>query len=377
MMPILKMHRLLQRQLKRHISHPDALPQEWKNLLQSVNEAYHQFDDDRAMLERSLELSSEELLQANTQLQALLNTVAAQVAEQTAELARTNAELKQTLADLQKAQLQIVQSEKMASLGNLVAGIAHEINNPIGFLNGSVNNVKDYVQDLLGYLELYQHHHPQVAEPVQDRAEDIDLEFLCEDLPILLDSMQSATDRIKTITNSLRNFSRADAEHPVSTDLHEGIDSTLLILKYRLNANERRPAIQVIQEYGELPPIKCFSGQLNQVFMNILANAIDLFDEMAQTRSFAELKAHPQKIIIRTETSKGQIEISIRDNGAGMTEEVKSKVFDHLFTTKGVGKGTGLGLAIARQIVEDKHGGSIAVNSQLGRGTEFVIALPI
>jgi signal transduction histidine kinase len=371
------MHRLLKRQLKRHLINPNVLPQEWKNFLQAVDEAYHQFDDDRAMLERSLELSSEELLQANTQLQELLNAVAAQVAERTAELARTNAELKQTLADLQNAQLQIIQSEKMASLGNLVAGIAHEINNPIGFLNGSVNHAKDYVQDLLGYLEVYQQHHPQVAEPVQDRAEEIDLEFLCEDLPALLNSMHNATDRITTISNSLRTFSRADTEHQVSTNLHEGIDSTLLILKYRLNANEHRPAIQVIQKYGELPLVDCFPGQLNQVFMNILANAIDLFDEMAQTRSFAELKANPQKIIIRTEVFENQVSISISDNGKGMTEEVKSRIFDHLFTTKSVGKGTGLGLAIARQIVEDKHNGKLSVESQVGQGTTFAILLPI
>jgi signal transduction histidine kinase len=371
------MHRLLKRQLKRHLINPNVLPQEWENFLQAVDEAYHQFDDDRAMLERSLELSSEELLQANMQLQELLNAVAAQVTERTAELARTNAELKQTLADLQNAQLQIIQSEKMASLGNLVAGIAHEINNPIGFLNGSVNHAKDYVQDLLGYLELYQQHHPQAAEPVQDRAEDIDLEFLCEDLPTLLNSMHNATDRITTISNSLRTFSRADTEHQVSTNLHEGIDSTLLILKYRLNANEHRPAIQVIQKYGELPLVDCFPGQLNQVFMNILANAIDLFDEMAQARSFAELKANPQKITIRTEVFENQASISISDNGKGMTEEVKSRIFDHLFTTKGVGKGTGLGLAIARQIVEDKHNGKLSVESQVGQGTTFSILLPI
>ena len=200
------------------------------------------------MLERSLELSSEELLQANTQLQELLDSVAAQVAERTAELARTNAELKQTLADLQNAQLQIVQNEKMASLGNLVAGVAHEINNPIGFLNGSINNAQDYTQDLLDYLALYQQHHPQVAEPVQERAEDIDLDFLREDLPKLLDSMKSATDRIKMISTNLCTFSRADTEHQVKTNLHEGLDSTLLILKYRLNANEHRPKIEVIKD---------------------------------------------------------------------------------------------------------------------------------
>lgn len=278
---------------------------------------------------------------------------------------------------IEQSQLQIVQSEKMASLGNLVAGIAHEVNNPIGFLNGSINNAKEYVQDLLDYIALYQQHHPNAAAPVQNKADDIDLEFLSEDLPKLLDSMKGATDRIKGISTSLRTFSRADKEHKVKANLHEGIDSTILILKYRLKANEFRSEIAIIKEYGELSQIDCFSGQLNQVFMNILANAIDMFDELAQTQSFAELKAQPQQITIRTTADSNQVKIQICDNGKGMTEEVKAKIFDHLFTTKGVGKGTGLGLAIARQIVVEKHGGSLEVQSTLGEGTEFCIRLPI
>jgi PAS domain S-box-containing protein len=288
-------------------------------------------------------------------------------------------ELNQALQDLQNTQLQMVQSEKMASLGNLVAGIAHEINNPIGFLNGSINNAKDYVQDLLAHLALYQQHCAQAVAPLQTHAEDIDLEFLSEDLPKLLNSMKGATDRIKGISTSLRTFSRADTDHKVSADLHGGIDSTLLILKYRLKANEHRPAIEVIQDYGDLPAIDCFPGQLNQVFMNILANAIDMFDELAQQSSLAELEENPQIITIQTAivSKQDSIEIRIRDNGKGMTEQVKAKIFDHLFTTKDVGKGTGLGLAIARQIVVEKHGGSLEVQSALGRGSEFCIRLPI
>ncbi|MEB3292249.1 MAG: AAA family ATPase [Synechococcales bacterium] len=288
-----------------------------------------------------------------------------------------NQELEQALIRLQQSQAQIVQSEKMSALGNLVAGVAHEINNPIGFLNGSINNAKDYVQDLLDYVVLYQQHHPNAAAPVQDKAEEIDLEFLSDDLPKLLNSMQGATDRIKSISTSLRTFSRADTEHKVSANLHDGMDSTLLILKYRLKANEFRPAIQVIQDYGELPAINCFPGQLNQVFMNILANAIDMFDEVAQSQSFTELKANPQQITIRSVMVENQVQISIRDNGKGMTEDVKARIFDHLFTTKGVGKGTGLGLAIAHQIVVEKHGGSLEVKSDLGQGTEFCLRLPI
>lgn len=279
---------------------------------------------------------------------------------------------------LEQSQLQIVQNEKMASLGNLVAGVAHEINNPIGFLNGSIKNAKEYVQDLLQQLTLYQQHHPQAAPPVQEHAEEIDLEFLAEDLPKLLNSMTGATDRIKSISTSLRTFSRADTEYKVSANLHDGINSTLLILKYRLKANEHRPAIEVIQDYGNLPEIQCFPGQLNQVFMNILANAIDVFDDIAQQSSFAELQAKPQKITIQTTlAAQNTVEIRICDNGTGISEEVKARMFDYLFTTKGVGKGTGLGLAIARQIVVEKHGGNLEVQSEVGQGSQLLIRLPI
>ncbi|MGH1396718.1 MAG: AAA family ATPase [Trichormus sp.] len=292
-------------------------------------------------------------------------------------LAHIAIERHQADVELQNTQLQVLQSEKMASLGNLVAGVAHEINNPIGFLNGSINNSKEYVQDLLGHLALYQQHYPNPVEPIQDNAEDIDLEFLSEDLPKLLDSMKGATNRITNISNSLRTFSRADTEYKIRANLHEGLDSTLLILKYRLKANEHRPAIQVIQDFGDLPRIECFPGQLNQVFMNVLANAIDMFDEMAQNQSFKELEAHPQQLTIRTEVISNQVFIRIRDNGKGMTQEVQEKIFDHLFTTKAVGKGTGLGLAIARQIVVEKHGGSLNVWSELGQGTEFTVQIPV
>jgi signal transduction histidine kinase len=282
------------------------------------------------------------------------------------------------LAQLQESQAQVVQSEKMSALGNLVAGVAHEINNPIGFLSGSVRNARDYVQDLLEHLVLYQQHYPEAAEPIQEHAEDIDLDFLSEDVTKLIDSMQKATKRIKSISTSLRTFSRADTENKIPATLYEGIDSTILILKYRLKANEHRPDIQINQEYGELPAIQCFPGQLNQVFMNILANAIDMFDEAAQQSTFADLKAKPQTITILSKLAdENTAEIRIRDNGTGMPEAVKARIFDNLFTTKGVGQGTGLGLAIARQIVVEKHGGSLAVESEPGQGTEFIIRLPI
>ncbi len=307
----------------------------------------------------------------------LLNLLCAQAAI-SLENARLYQQAQRYSRQLEQSQLQIVQSEKMASLGNLVAGVAHEINNPIGFLNGSINNARDYLQDLLGHLALYQQHHPNAAAPVQDHAAEIDLEFLSEDLPKLLNSMKGATDRIKSISTSLRTFSRADTEYKISANLHEGIDSTLLILKYRLKANEHRPAIEVMQNYGDLPDIACFPGQLNQVFMNILANAIDMFDEAAQQSNYANLQNNPQTITVQTAlTSANRVEIQIRDNGKGMSESVKAKIFDHLFTTKGVGKGTGLGLAIARQIVVEKHGGSLEVQSELGQGSEFWIGLSV
>ncbi|BAY92897.1 MULTISPECIES: sensor histidine kinase [unclassified Tolypothrix] len=285
-------------------------------------------------------------------------------------------EVNKHVSELQSIQIQLVKSEKMSALGNLVAGIAHEINNPIGFLNGSINNGRDYVQDLLEHLTLYKQHYPHPVTPIQAHAEDIDLEYICEDLPQLLNSMQGATDRIKSISTSLRTFSRADTEYKVSANLHEGIDSTLLMLKYRLKANEHRPAIEVIRNYGDIPLIDCFPGQLNQVFMNIIANAIDALEESNYGRNLEEIQAHPNSITITTSIADQSVKISIVDNGKGMSEEVKQKIFDHLFTTKAVGKGTGLGLAIAKQIVEETHGGKLSCQSTIGEGTEFIIEIP-
>ncbi|MGL5065426.1 MAG: trifunctional serine/threonine-protein kinase/ATP-binding protein/sensor histidine kinase [Microcoleus sp.] len=286
-------------------------------------------------------------------------------------------DLERSLVDLKQAQLQMIQNEKMATLGNLVAGIGHEINNPIGFLTNSVNNAEEYIQDLLGYVECYRQFHPEPAPEVIDRAEKIDLEFLLEDLPKLIPSMKIASQRIRDISTTLRTFSRADTAEKVACNLHEGIDSTLLILKYRLKANEKRPAIEVVTNYGNLPLVKCFFGQLNQVFMNLIANAIDALDESNAGRSFAEIQTNPNRITIQTYLEGERVKIAIGDNGPGMPEEVKTRIFDHLFTTKEVGKGTGLGLAIAHQIVVEKHGGAIEVNSTLGQGTEFAIALPL
>ncbi|PHM11702.1 AAA family ATPase [Nostoc sp. 'Peltigera malacea cyanobiont' DB3992] len=281
------------------------------------------------------------------------------------------------LEDLQQAQLQIVQSEKMSALGNLVAGVAHEMNNPLGFIAASLKQAKPTIADVVQHLKLYQESLPNPGAEIIDHAEEIDLDYSLEDLPKAIDSMVMACDRLKNISTSLRTFSRADKDYKVPFKIHEGIESTILILKHRLKANEQRPAIEVITDYGSLPPVECFPGQLNQVFMNILANAIDALDESNTGRTFAEIQEKPNKITIQTSLQDNQVKITIADNANGMNEAVKQKIFDHLFTTKSVGKGTGLGLAIARQIVVEKHGGSIHCNSSPGKGTEFAIVIPV
>ncbi|MEG3899909.1 ATP-binding protein [Microcoleus sp. SVA1_B6] len=284
--------------------------------------------------------------------------------------------LENALNNLQQAQIQIVQSEKMSALGNLVAGVAHEINNPVGCIIGNFGAVQDSINDLFGLIDLYNDKFPQPGTEIKQELETIDLEYLRDDLPKLIRAMKDGGDRIKSISKSLRTFSRADSDQKQKFNLHEGIDSTILILRHRLKANELRPAIEVVTNYGNIPAIHCFPGQLNQVFMNILANAIDALDESNTGRSFAEIQANPNCITIVTSVENERVKIVIADNGKGMSEEVKQKIFDHLFTTKAVGKGTGLGLAIARQIVVEKHGGSIHVKSTPGAGTEFIISLP-
>ncbi|MEH1963034.1 MAG: AAA family ATPase [Nostoc sp.] len=292
-------------------------------------------------------------------------------------LQQKSLDLEHALNNLQNAQLQIVQSEKMSALGNLVAGVAHEMNNPLGFIAASLKQAKPTFGDIIEHLKLYQSSLPNASDEIKNHAEEIDLDYSLEDLPKMIDSMTMACDRLKNISTSLRTFSRADKDYKVPFNIRQGIDSTILILKHRLKANEQRPAIEVITDYSTFPQVECFPGQLNQVFMNILANAIDALDESNANRSFEEIKLNPNRITIKTSLENGSVKITIADNGKGMTEEVKQKIFDHLFTTKAVGNGTGLGLAIARQIIVEKHGGQIIVESEVGKGTKFVIQLPL
>ncbi|MDZ8237339.1 MAG: ATP-binding protein [Nostoc sp. ChiQUE01a] len=299
--------------------------------------------------------------------------------------------LQQALQDLQLAQTKLIQSEKMSSLGQLIAGVAHEINNPVNFICGNLKYVAEYAKDLLHLLQDYQKFLPVAPPDLQSELDSIDLEFIMQDLPKLLDSMKLGSDRIVEIVQSLKNFSRHDEAQIKAVNIHDGIDGTLMILRHRLKASAHRPAIEIVKEYAKLPLIECYPGQLNQVFMNILANAIDALEEAMGNGEWrkheSELTHNLQittqhsptpQITIRTQAlDNGWVVIRIADNGPGMKESLIQRIYDPFFTTKEIGKGTGLGMAISRQIVVDRHGGILKCRSQLGEGTEFWIQIPM
>ena len=286
-------------------------------------------------------------------------------------------QLQQTLLELQKSQSQVIQSEKMSSLGQLVAGIAHEINNPVNFIHGNISHTRNYVQDLLDLMSLYQETYPQSTPSIAARIEEIDLNFLQNDLLKILRSMEMGTERIRGIVKSLRTFSRLDEAEVKAVDIHEGIDSTLLILQRRIKGNGDHCPIGIEKHYGDLPLIECLAGQLNQVFMNIIVNAIDALDEHNLNRTLDQQQQCPSWIKIETAMINDRwISIVIQDNGPGIPDAIQSKIFDPFFTTKPVGKGTGMGMSISYQIITDKHNGQISVQSN-PNGTTFTLIIPI
>jgi signal transduction histidine kinase len=287
-------------------------------------------------------------------------------------------QLTQTLKDLQKAQIQMIQSEKMASLGQLVAGIAHEINNPVGFIHGNLQHAEEYTQELMKCLKLYQHNYPQPVVEIEEYLKETDIEFLFEDIPSLFQSMQVGTDRIRDIVLSLRNFSRLDEAEVKEVDIHDGIDSTLMILQNRLKPEVNTVQIKIVKDYEALPKVNCFPGPLNQVFMNLLTNAIDALEEHNKQRTPQDIKTNPSEIQISTSViDLDWVTISIADNGSGIPLEIQEQIFNPFFTTKAVGKGTGLGLSISYQIVTEKHDGKLYFHSTPGEGAEFIVKIPI
>ncbi|MBD2495800.1 sensor histidine kinase [Nostoc sp. FACHB-280] len=301
------------------------------------------------------------------------------VAARTETLNQKNIELEQTLQELKNTQLHLIQTEKMSSLGQLVAGVAHEINNPVNFIYGNLKYAREYTQQLMDLINLYQQEYSGNNFQINAAIKEIDIEFILDDLPKILSSMEVGADRICEIVLTLRNFSRLDEADMKPVDIHEGIDSTLLILQHNLKGKTGQQEIKIIKEFCDnLPLVECYAGGLNQVFMNLLSNAIDALREKEVENSKQKIEQQASYIQIQTQVKNEEyIIIHIKDNGFGIPEEVKSKLFDPFFTTKPVGKGTGLGLSISYQIIVDKHKGNIKCISYPGKGTEFVIEIPI
>lgn len=282
----------------------------------------------------------------------------------------------QALAKLKQTQVQLVQSEKMSGLGQLVAGIAHEINNPVSFIRGNLNHAQDYFESLLRLVHTYQQCYPQPDTEIETVSQEIDLAFIQSDLPKLLLSMKTGSDRICSIVLALRSFSRLDESELKSVDIHAGLDNSLMILRHRLENRLEQVNIQVIRDYADLPLVECFAGSINQVFMNILTNAIDAIDEKANNQTSCDNR--PDQIVLRTSLRQDQwVQISIADSGSGIPEQIQPHIFEPFFTTKPVGTGTGMGMSISYQIITEKHQGKLECFSSPGKGTEFTIQIPI
>jgi two-component system, NtrC family, sensor kinase len=363
-----KANRILQKKLERAEStcrELDTTNQRKEALLRQI---IHESRESQNILEQR----TAELQQVVQQLQKALSD--RQFAE--LQLKQQAQSLEQALSNLQRTQSQLIQSEKMSSLGQLVAGIAHEINNPVSFIYGNVNHVEAYFHSLLSLIGHYQNHYPSPAPIITKAIAAMELDFLRDDMPKLLESMRRGAERIKKIVLSLRSFARMDESEYKAVDLHDGIESTLMILENRLKSQAHRSTIEIIREYEDLPLVECYAGQLNQVFLNILVNAIDAFDEQEQNVNLLE----NQRNFIRITTSvvdNQYIAIRFIDNGSGIEEADQKRLFDPFFTTKPVGKGTGMGLAIAYQTVTERHGGTLECKSSVGQGAEFVLKIPL
>ena len=322
-------------------------------------------------------LAEVKLKESNEHLEHLVTQRTQELTEANRKLEQEAAQLQHILQELQHTQAQLIQAEKMSSLGQLVAGIAHEVNNPVNFIHGNLTYLQEGISILLDLIQLYQQNYPQPIPAIQSLIETEDLEFLQQDLPKSLRSLQTGTDRIRQIVLSLRNFSRMDESHLKPVDVHEGIESTVLILQHRLTPPSVSWQIEIIRDYGNLPLVECYPGQLNQVFMNILANAIDAIEEATQSPEFA----HPdvsKQITIRTSRLDDEwVEIAIANTGFPIPESVQRQLFNPFFTTKPIGKGTGMGMAISYQIVVDRHQGKLLCQSAPHQDTTFIVRLPI